>query len=218
MSYDEEQHRRSRVVIETPTERREVVQHQTVRAPERERSGFSGWMVAAVAMTAIAATAIVFLFITNSRDDDSTSVSVNARGAAQPTPFVQQQPVMVQSTPPTVVTVPAPATAPSPITVVVQAPPATGTAPTTTTAPPASAPPVTGAADDTAVQSRIDRAIKDDQSLLEAGVTATVLGGKATLNGVVNSDSLKARAERLVYSVKGVQSVDNKITVVPGTP
>src|ERR671913_292491 len=100
MSHDEEQHRKSRVVIETPTERREVVQQQTYRTPEHERSGFSSGMVAAVALAAIAATAIVFLFIMNRGDDSDTSVSVNARGAAatQPTPYAQQ-PVIVQATP-----------------------------------------------------------------------------------------------------------------------
>ncbi len=60
MSYDEEQHRRSRVVVETPTARREVVQQQTVRYPERR--AHSTGMVVTVALVAIAATAIVFLF------------------------------------------------------------------------------------------------------------------------------------------------------------
>ena len=43
MSYDEEQARKSRVVVETPNERREVVQSQAVRTPDR--SGISAGMV-----------------------------------------------------------------------------------------------------------------------------------------------------------------------------
>ncbi|HEX8723466.1 MAG TPA: hypothetical protein VF736_22805, partial [Pyrinomonadaceae bacterium] len=67
MSYDEEQQKRSRVVIETPTARREVVQQQTVRYPAPpERRGYSTGVLATVALLAIAATAIIFLFLTNS--------------------------------------------------------------------------------------------------------------------------------------------------------
>lgn len=212
MSYDEEQHRKSRVVIETPTERREVVQHQTVRTPER--SGFSAGMVAAVALTAIAATAIIFLFLMNRGDSDNTNV--NVRVAAQPTPYVQQAPAIVQPTPVAPVLVPAPAA--TPIIIVQQAPPAPAT--TTAAAPPAAAaaPPASSANDDTAIQGRIDRAFRGDAAIFEAGVTAAFLGGKATLNGTVGSEALKERAEKLAYAVKGVQSVDNRITVVPGTP
>ena len=43
MSYDEEQAKRSRVVVETPNERREVVHTQAVRSDDR--SGISAGMV-----------------------------------------------------------------------------------------------------------------------------------------------------------------------------
>jgi osmotically-inducible protein OsmY len=36
--------------------------------------------------------------------------------------------------------------------------------------------------------------------------------------GTVATDVLKQRAERLAYAVKGVRSVDNKITVAPASP
>jgi hypothetical protein len=217
MSHDEEQHRKSRVVIETPTERREVVQQQTYRTPERERSGFSGGMVAAVALAAIAATAIVFLFVMNRGDDDSnTNISVNARGAAtQPTPLVQQPPVLVQSTPlpagTPIIIQQAPATAPP---VIIQQP--APAAPSTATAPPPSS--SGSATDDASVQAKLDEVIREDASLTQAGVTATIISGKVTINGAVNSQALKDRVEKLVYAVKGVQSVDNRITVVPRTP
>ena len=217
MSHDEEQHRKSRVVIETPTERREVVQQQTYRTPERERSGFSSGMVAAVALAAIAATAVVFLFVMNRSDDSNTNISVNSRGAAtQPTPLVQQPPVIVQSTPlpagTPIIIQQAPATAPP---VIIQQP--APAAPSTATAPPPSAPSGSGT-DDASVQARIDRAIREDSGLFDAGVTATFIGGKVTINGAVSSQALKDRAEKLAYAVKGVQSVDNQITVVARTP
>jgi len=215
MSHDEEQHRKSRVVIETPTERREVVQQQTYRTPERERSGFSGGMVAAVALAAIAATAIVFLFVMNRGDDSSTNVSVNSRGAAtQQTPLVQQPPVIVQSTPlpaGTPIILP-PAAAPPPVIIQQPAP----AAPSTVTVPPPSS--ADSGTDDASVQAKIDKVIRDDSTLFDAGVTATIIGGKVTINGTVSSQALKDRVEKLVYAVKGVQSVDNRITVVARTP
>lgn len=212
MSYDEEQTRRSRVVVETPNERREVVQHQTVRYPE-ERRGHSTGIVVTVALLAIAATAIIFLFLTNSRDD-SSQVNVNMRTATQPTPMTQA-PVVVTQPPvqptPIIITQPAPVTQTQPAPVIIQAPPPS----TTTTAPPAS----TGsssapATDDSALQLKIDKALEDDTELSAAGITATVINGRVSLTGTVNSDALKRKAERLV-TVKGVTGVDNHIAVTP---
>ena len=215
MSQDEEQTRHSRVVVETPTARREVVQHQTVRYPE-ERRGFSTGMVVTVALLAIAATAIIFLFLTNSRGDSETNVNIRT-SATQPTPMTQTPvivsqpatqptPIIIQQPPP-VTTQPAP--------VIIQAPP-----PATTTAPP----PATGstasgstapAHDDSALQAKLDKALNDDTELSAAGITATIINGRATLTGTVNSDALKRKAERLAYAIKGVTGVDNHIAVTP---
>ncbi|MET0650421.1 MAG: BON domain-containing protein [Pyrinomonadaceae bacterium] len=219
MSYDEEQQKRSRVVIETPTARREVVEQKTVRYPPPERRGYSTGVVATVALLAIAATALIFLFLTNSRDD-STEVNINARttAAAQPTPFAQP-PVMVQTpiTQPTPIIIQqVPQTVPAPV--IIQAPPTTDPAttvpPATSTAPPAAP----SASDDATLQTKIDKAFADDPAVSAAVVNATVVNGRVVLSGSVNSDAVKQRAERLAYAVKGVLGVDNKITVTAGTP
>lgn len=210
MSYDEEQTKRSRVVVETPTERREVVQHQTVRYPE-ERRGFSTGMVVTVALLAIAATAIIFLFLTNSRGDSETNVNVRT-SATQPTPMTQTPVIVSQpATQPTpiIITQPAPVTQ-QPAPVVIQAPP-----PSTTTAPPATTAPAAPAHDDASLQAKLDKALTDDTELSDAGVTATIINGRASLTGTVNSDALKRKAERLAYAIKGVTGVDNHITVTP---
>jgi hypothetical protein len=211
MSYDEEQTKRSRVVVETPTERREVVQHQTVRSPE-ERRGFSTGMVVTVALLAIAATAIIFLFLTNSRGDSETNVNIRT-AATQPTP-VTQTPVIVSqpATQPTpiIITQPAPVSQPAPV--IIQAPPASTT---TTTEPPATTAPAAPAHDDASLQTKLDKALTDDTELSAAGVTATIINGRASLTGNVSSDALKHKAERLAYAIKGVTGVDNHITVTP---
>jgi len=224
MSYDEEQQKRSRVVIETPTARREVVEQQTVRRPPPgyyppERRGYSTGVLATVALLAIAATAIIFLFLTNSRDDSSTEVNINARtsAATQPTPLTQA-PIVVQTplTQPTPIIIQqAPQTVPAPV--IIQAPPTTDpatTAPPASTAPPAAPP----ANDDATLQTKIDKAFADDPAVSTAVIDATVVNGRVRLSGTVNSDAVKQRAERLAYAVKGVLGVDNKIVVSAGTP
>lgn len=216
MSQDEEQTRHSRVVVETPTARREVVQHQTVRYPE-ERQGFSTAMVVTVALLAIAATAIIFLFLTNSRDDSQTNV--NIRASTQPTPMTQAPVVVsqppVQPTPIIIQQAPPVTTQPAPV-IIQQAPP-----PTTTTAPPpstgttASGSTHSAANDDGSLQTKLDKAMTDDTELSAAGITATVINGRVTLTGTVNSDALKRKAEKLAYNIKGVLGVDNHIAVTP---
>jgi len=223
MSYDEEQQKRSRVVIETPTARREVVEQRTVRQPgyyPPERRGYSTGVLATVALLAIAATSIIFLFLTNSRDDSSTEVNINARtsAATQPTPLTQA-PIVVQTplTQPTPIIIQqAPQTVPAPV--IIQAPPTTDpatTAPPASTAPPAAAP---AANDDATLQTKIDKAFADDPAVSTAVIDATVVNGRVRLSGTVNSDAVKQRAERLAYAVKGVLGVDNKIVVSAGTP
>ena len=210
MSYDEEQQKRSRVVIETPTARREVVEQQTVRYPP-ERRGYSTGILATVALLAIAATAIIFLFLTNSRDD-SSETNVNIRAAAQPTPFAQA-PVTVQTplTQPTPIVIQqAPQTVPAPV--IIQAPPTTAPAAPPVSTAPAAAPP---ANDDATLQTKIDKAFADDASVSAAVIDATVVNGRVRLSGTVNSDAVKQRAERLAYAIKGVLAVENKITVSP---
>ena len=219
MSYDEEQHKRSRVVVETPTARREVVQQQTVRYPP-ERRGYSAGVLATVALVAIATTAIIFLFLTNSGGDDSTETNINIRAATQPTPFTQA-PVVVQTplTQPTPIIIQQAPTTTVPAPIIIQAPPTTdpaATAPPTTTA---TAPPAAPAAsDDATLQQRIDKSFADDPAVAAATIDATVVNGRVKLSGTVSSDAVKQRAERLAYAVKGVLGVDNRIVVAPATP
>jgi hypothetical protein len=215
MSYDEEQQRKSRVVVQTPTSRREVVRTETERYPERS-GGVSTGVVATVAIAAIALTAIIVYFLMNSNNaaNDNTNVRVTT---AQPTP-VQQQPVIIQQPaqqqqqPPVIVQ--QPATAP-PQTIVVPGP-STSTS-TTTTASGATAPTKPNVPDDLAIQTNVDDKLSKDRTFSTLGITATVVNGKVTLIGTVETPELKRQAESLVRNVKGVQRVDNQITVSGGT-
>jgi BON domain len=220
MSHDEEQHKRSRVVVETPTARREVVHSQTVRYPD-ERRGYSTGIVVAVALTAIAATVIIMLFVTNPSDDSDTTINANLRAGApgQPTPYVQT-PVMVQTpmTQPTPIIIQqAPVTTAPPPIIVAPPPttsePATAAPPSSTAAPPA--PSNASASDDLSLQQKVDRLFENDRDVAAANVFATVINGRVQLTGTVSTEAIKQRAERLAASVKGVLGVDNRITVTP---
>ncbi len=201
MSYDEQQQRKSRVVVETPTARREVVETQVSRVPER--SGMSGGAVAALVIGAVALVTILFLFLLNRQDE----TNANVRVATAPTP-IQQQPVIVQQPAPQqqpVIIQQPPTTTAAPIIVT---PPSTSTSSsstTTTTAP--------SGTDDATIQINIDKKLTDDTTLGSLGIIATVVEGKVTMTGTVNSEDLKSRAERLVRAIKGVKRIENQITV-----
>jgi hypothetical protein len=207
MSYDEEQHKRSRVVIETPTARREVVQTVTARAPERR--GVSTGVVAALVIGAVALVTILFLFILN-RQNNGTEVTANVSTTATPLP--QQQPVIIQQQPtplpqtPIIIQQPGTTTTTQPPIIIEQPAPAT-TAPATTT---------TRGNDDATIQSAIDKKMAEDATLSTVGVSITVTDGKATLIGTVDTQALKNQVERLVRSVKGVRTVDSQIIVSGG--
>jgi len=192
MAFDEEAAKRSRVVVETPTERREVVHSQSVR----DNSGISAGMVGVLVVVAIALiTMLVLFWISSQPATDNANIA-----ATQPPPTtVVQQPAPVQQ-PPVIIQQPAPATQPAPIVVT---PPAGGT-----TAPTESV------NMDSTIQTAIDKKISDDPEISTLGITASVIDGKVMLLGTVKTGALKTQVERLVKSVKGVKSVDNQISVI----
>ena len=195
MSYDEEQQRRSRMVVETPTARREVTQTQTTRVPEPR--GISTGAVVALVIAAVALTSLALLLLTN-RDDPTTNG--NERIATAPTPAatpvtIVQQPPMVQpappvSTQPVIITPPTSAAVPTPSAITTPTP-----------------------IDDTAVQAEVSKEFLDDTELSATDIKATVSKGRATLTGTVDTATLKRRAEQVARTVKGVRSVDNQITI-----
>lgn len=193
MSYDEEQAKRSRVVVETPTERREVVHSQSVRSDDR--NGISAGMVGVLVVVAIALITMLVLFWMSTQPTTENTAAT----APVPTTTVVEQPAPAQQ-PPVIIQQPAPVTTqPAPIIVT---PPAGGTTSSTE------------ANIDSTIQSAIDKRIMDDPTFSTLGITATVLDGKVTLLGTVKTDTLKSQIEQMVKQVKGVKQVDNQITVL----
>lgn len=192
MAYDEEHARKSRVVVETPSERREVVHSQSVR----DNNGISAGMVGVLVVVAIALiTMLVLFWLSNQPTTDSTLT-------AQQPPTVIEQPAPAQQ-PPVIIQQPAPVTTqPAPIIVT---PPAGGTMPAES---------ATAANMDSTVQAAIDKRLTDDPEFSTLGITASVIDGKVMLVGTVKSEELKAKIERAVKQIKGVKAVDNQISVI----
>jgi|ERR1700752_4119198 len=194
MSYDEEQAKRSRVVVETPSERREVVHTQSVRSDDR--NGISAGMVGVLVVVAIALITMLVLFWMSTQPATDSTVAT----APVPTTTVVEQPAPAQQ-PPVIIQQPAPVTTqPAPIIVT---PPAGGSTASE------SAPNI-----DSTIQSAIDKRLADDPTFSTLGITATVIDGKVTLFGSVKSEALKSQLEQMAKQVKGVKTVDNQITVL----
>ena len=194
MAYDDEQARRSRVVVETPTARREVTQTESVR---NDRGGISGATVGVIVVVAIALITIVVLFLMNGQQTTDNANLALQQQPAQQQPVIVQQPAPQQQ-PPVIIQQPAaPAQQPP---VIVQQPAAGGSAPNTS--------------DDGAVQLAVDKTIADDPALSALGITASVLDGKVMLTGTVKSEALKSQIDKAIRAVKGVKQVDNQIVVL----
>ncbi len=208
MAHEEEQ-RRSRVVVETPTARREY--EQTQRAYIPERSGISTGTVALVVLAAVAMTAIVMLFVMNPSEPENTNVRINT--ATQPTPLAPAgYPTPPPPLPPaTTVTEPATTVVVPPATTVPPIP----TVPAVTEPAPAATP---SGPDPARLQADLNRALLEDRELSAAGasVTGTITNGRAALSGTVNSERLKNRARQVALTVPGVRQVDVSQLTVTG--
>ena len=195
MSYDEEQARKSRVVVETPNERREVVHTQSVR----DNSGISAGMVGVIVVVAIALITMLVLFWMNSRP----ATDENAALTTQQPPTVIQQPAPAQQPPVIIQQQPAPATQPAPIIVTPPAGGSTSSGSTTTES----------VSLDSKIQTAVDKRLADDPTFSTLGITASVLDGKVMLIGTVKTETMKSDIERAVKQIKGVKQVDNQIIV-----
>jgi len=192
MAYDEEHARQSRVVVETPTTRREVVQSQEVRTPER--SNVSAGMVGVLVVVGIALITILVLFWMNNQS--TTDPNANLTAQQQPPTTIVQQPAQQ---PPVIIQQPAPVTQPAPVIISPGAPAGGSTLPSNA---------------DATVQTAIDKKLADDPAFSSLTITATVMDGKVTLLGTVKSEAQKADVEKAIRAIKGVKQIDNQITVI----
>ena len=192
MAYEQHESKSSRVVVDTPTERREVVSSEAIRTPER--SGISAGTVGIIVVLAVALVTILVLLLMSGQTTEPSNTDLASQPAPVPQTTIIQQPA---AQPPIVVQQPAPVTQPAPVIIN----PSGGE--------------TSAASVDASVQLEIDKRLAEDSTLSGLGVTASVIDGKVTLIGTVQNESLKSQVERLVRAIKGVKNVDNQIIVIP---
>lgn len=197
--------RERRTVIEDiPIARRPVVENQYEHIVH-ERRGMSGGAVAAIVIGAIIAAVLITMMIVSSQDqsrEDELAIE-RQRAAAAERSAAQAQAAQQQPQQPQVVVVPGsqPSTVPVPVPVPVPAQPSTAATDAATSA--------------IGVEIDVTSKLLDDAQLRQHPVTVKLENGAARLSGTVPSEELKARAEKIAMSVKGVRRVINEITVQP---
>ncbi len=193
MAYDDEHARRSRVVVETPTSRREVTHTEAVR----NDGGISGATVGVIVVVAIALITIVVLFLMNGQTTDTVNANLTEQPATAQQPVIVQQPAQQQ---PPVIIQQQPAPVQQPPVIITQTAPSSGTA--------------SSGSQDATIQVAIDKRIADDPTLSSLGVITTVLDGKVTVTGTVKNEALKVQIERALRAIPGVKQVDNQIVAM----
>ena len=185
--------RRNRIVIETPTTRKQRGARRVGRQPG---PGASEWIVALTVIGAAALATFIALFLTSRPYDPMNSTLAPGQTVPSGSLAIQPSPK------------PSPTISPSP-----QQNLAGGAVPSpeptveTATVP-----------DDAGIQSQIERTLASDAVLSKLDVSTLVEGGKVTIVGSVRSADLKQRVDKTLRSVKGVISVDNQLVVTEATP
>ncbi len=194
MDQNEQRQEQQRVVVDRPGERREVI---TERTETGGGSGPSAGTIAIIAVVAIAAIGIVVYLVTNRSAEDAANRNANLDVASQtnqpPPTTIVQQPAPAQQAP-IIIQQPAPAQQ-APVIIQQPAEPSRRD----------------GASADANMQELATRKLAEEPEM--TAVSVSISEANAVLTGTVNSEAIKAKAERLVKEVRGVKSVDNKIVV-----
>ena len=196
MNTEEERAQRTHVVVDTPTEHREVVTQRTETVPEP--SGPSTATVALIAVVIITVIGIIIYLVSNKNAERDADRNANLTAASlnnnqQPT-IIQQAPAQPQQQSPVIIQQ-APSQQQPPV--IIQQP--------------AAQPSTDSSSADAGMQEAATQKLNQNDGM--ALVVIRVSRGTATLSGSASSAALKAQAERVVRGVRGITAVDNQITV-----
>ena len=182
----------------TQTDKFGETQNTVTRTVEGPRQlGLAPSTIAVIVIVALVALGTVLYLVSNNNENqeanrqaalESSRMQAEAQAKRQAQAPVQQPPVIIQQ------------------------PPATQQAPVIIQQPSAAASTeVKNIVDDSTIQDAATKRLSDDIDL--GSVTVTVLNGKALISGTVASSEIKTKAEQIVRAVRGIKSVENKITV-----
>jgi threonine dehydrogenase-like Zn-dependent dehydrogenase len=202
MNTDEGREQKTHVVVDTPTEHREVITQRTERTPEH--SSLSTGTIALIAIVAIAVIGVVVYVVSNrnteraaDRNANLAAATLNSSQQNQPPTTIIQQPAAQPQQQTPVIIQQAPAAQQQPPVIIQQA------------APQQPAGDSSGA--DASVQAAATQKLNENDGM--ALISIKVSRGTATLSGSATSAALKSQAERVVRAVRGVTAVDNQITI-----
>jgi threonine dehydrogenase-like Zn-dependent dehydrogenase len=202
MNTDEGREQKTHVVVDTPTEHREVITQRTERTPEH--SSLSTGTIALIAIVAIAVIGVVVYVVSNrnteraaDRNANLAAATLNSSQQSQPPTTIIQQPAAQPQQQTPVIIQQAPAAQQQPPVIIQQA------------APQQPAGDSSGA--DASVQAAATQKLNENDGM--ALISIKVSRGTATLSGSATSAALKSQAERVVRAVRGVTAVDNQITI-----
>jgi hypothetical protein len=200
MNTNEGREQKTHVVIDTPTQHREVLTERMETTPERH--GPSTGTIALFAIVAITVIGIVIYMVSNrnaeraaDRNANLTAATINSNQQVQPPTTIIQQPAAQPQQAPVIIQQAPPAQQQPPVIIQQAAPP----------------PGRDSANTDANVQEAAMQKLSESDGM--GLVTIRVSGGTATLSGSATSATLKSQAEQAVRAVRGVTAVDNQITV-----
>ena len=186
-----------RVVVDSPGQRKEIVTETTQRG--QKESGISTGMIAIVGIVAVASVGIILFLVSNRNAGDAANRNANIDIAAQnapspPSTTIIQQPAPAQQAP-IIIQGSAPA---QQAPVIIQQPAQENSR--------------DSSSDDANMQDIATKRLSEESDMAAVGIS--ISGARAVLTGSVNSAASKAKAERLVKSIRGVLSVDNKLVIM----
>jgi hypothetical protein len=192
-----------RTVIETEPARRDgpvETEHEHI---SYERRGMSGAAVAAIVLSAVAAAVLLTLLFTNNQSDSRDAELARERAAEPVQTVPAQQPAPQQ---PVVITVPQPQTQTTPVPVPVPVPVPSAPASSSQSS-------SNQVVTNTSIEVDVISKLTSDPELRSHPINVKFDNGTVTLSGLVPREGLKARAELVAKSVKGVSRVVNDIAV-----
>ena len=190
------------VIQDYPGAGQRVVEHEYDQVVH-ERRGPSGGAIAAMVIGAMVAAIVITLIIVNSRDQEFENQLAIERERALAAERSAAQNSSPQAQQPNVVVVPQPQPSTIPVPVPVPVPSPAPSADASSTSKPTA----------TSIEVDVNSKFLDDTELSVYPIQVKFADGAVTLSGEVPKEALKAKAEKVAATVKGVQRVINNITV-----
>lgn len=162
----------------------------------QKQLGLAPSTIAVIVILAVLGAGAVYYFVSNNNENQEANRQAALEGNRIQAEAAKRQTPAPTQPPPVIIQQPVPA---QQAPVIIQQP---SLAPSTE---------AKNMVDDSTIQDAATKRLSDNLEM--DSVTVTVLNGKALISGNVTSAVSKTKAEQIVRAVRGVKSVENKVTV-----